>query len=345
MVQATSSAMQETTALPVDATHQDDSAHEHPGRAHPSGYLIVGPTAGGKSALALALAHALAQHGTAAELVSADSMQVYRGMDIGTAKPTPRERARTPHHLIDIRDPTQPFSVSEWLDLAQNACNDIRARAGLPIVVGGTHLYAKAFLEGLFRGPEPDEAIRADLDARELPQLRAELERVDPAAAARIHPNDRRRTVRALEVYRQTGTPISQLQQQWDAGRERRDIRLIGLEWPSETINRRINARVRTMIDLGLVEEVRALWADERLGPQAREAIGYKQLIDHFRGRCPLDEAIERIKIESRRLAKNQRTWLRRLRPTPGAVWLDAEGFDAPELAERALERGNPAAE
>ena len=302
--------------------------------------VIAGPTAGGKSALALALADAITSAGGAAEILSADAFQVYCGMDIGTAKPPPADRARVPHHLIDIRDPRQPFTVDDWLRLADPLIDDVRRRGSVPIVVGGTHLYIKALLEGLFDGPPPDEALRADLAARTDEHLRDELERVDPIAASRLHPNDRRRTIRALEVFRQTGRPISDLQQQWDR-RRRPDARLIVLDWPAEAINRRINARVRHMIDAGLVAEARGLYDAGALGAQARAALGYKQLIEHFEGRLSLDDAIERIKIDTRRFAKNQRTWLRRLSAAPPSapapLTLAAANMPPGALASRVL--------
>lgn len=282
--------------------------------------VIIGPTAGGKSALALDIAGRVP-----AEIVSADSVQVYRGMDIGSAKPSPEERARVPHHLIDIADPRESFTVHEFLARAGAAIDDIRSRGKLPILVGGTHLYIKAFLDGLFEGPAGDESLRAELRAFGRPRLREELLRIDPAAAARIHANDERRTIRALEVHRLTGVPISDLQKQWDREDHRRkDCFLVALWWPAERINPRINARVREMMSRGLVEEARALFDADAFGTQSREALGYRQLIAHFQGRCSLDEAVEQIKIETRRFAKNQRTWLRRLRATPGCVWIDA---------------------
>ena len=268
---------------------------------------------------------AMTEKGGRAEIVTADAFQVYKGMDIGTAKPTPEDRRGIAHHLIDLVEPTDSFTVHDWLRHAERTIADIRARGSLPIVVGGTHLYIKAFLDGMFEGPPVDAALRERLRAQPLAELRAELERADPAAAQRIHPADARRTARALEVFHQTGTPISDLQQQWDReNHSREDCVLIGLDWPAELINPRINARVKEMLDRGLVEEARGLHSSGRLGPQAREALGYKQLIAHFEGRCSLDEAIEKIKVETRRFGKNQRTWLKRLRPTPGSVWIDA---------------------
>ena len=295
------------------------------GDPHPRFPVICGPTAGGKTALAVELALACAALGRDAEIVSADAYLIYRGLDIGTGKPTHEEQRGVPHHLIDIVEPSERFSVHDWLRAAEGEINSIRARGALPIVVGGTHLYIQSILHGMFEGPPPDEALREQLRAIPAPDRRAELERVDPDAASRIHPSDERRTIRALEVFRQTGTPISRLQTQWASAQpDRSDRVLIGLDWSSEAINRRINARVRQMVELGLVEEVRGLWSSGRLGPQAGEALGYKQLVDHFEGRASEKDAIERIKIETRRFAKNQRTWLRRLRTQPGSIWLDA---------------------
>ena len=298
--------------------------------------VILGPTASGKSALGVALAHELDRRGLGpGEIVTADAFQVYRGLDVGTAKPTPDERAGVPHHLIDIVDPRERFSVHDWLRHAETAVADISERGGVPIVVGGTNLYVKAFLEGLFEGPDPDEALRGELRALSQPARRAELERVDPPAAARIDPNDTRRTIRALEVFRQTGVPISTFQQQWDRARSLRPgVRIVGLRWDRDALAARINARVRAMIDAGLVEEAKALWKSGQLGTQSGAALGYKQLIASFQGDCTLDDAIERIKIETRRFAKNQRTWLRRLRSIPGGIWIDAAGLKPEEISQ-----------
>ncbi len=312
--------------------------------------VIVGPTAGGKTALAVAIARLLEQRargggvGGGGEVISADSMLVFRGMDIGTAKPTLEERAGVPHHLIDIADPSEAFSVERWLALAEACIAEIRSRGRVPIVVGGTHLYAKALLEGLFEGPKPDPVLREELAAMDPGERRRELERVDPEAAERIHPNDTRRAIRALEVFRQTGVPISRHQGQWDAGRVRPDALLVGLEWPIGVVNQRINARVKRMMRAGLVDEVRALWAGGGLGVQAREALGYKQLISYFedvergggggRGEAELEGVMERIMIETRRLGKNQRTWLRRLRGMPGGVWIAMEGRSTEDAAQ-----------
>jgi tRNA dimethylallyltransferase len=296
--------------------------------------LILGPTAGGKTQLSIDLAMSLPGGG---ECISADSMQVYRGMDIGTAKPSADERAGVPHHLIDLLDPSaEGFTVDAWLDRAETAIADVRARKRWPIVVGGTNLYIKALVEGLLDGPGPEPGVRAELQQRSLVDLRCELETVDPDSAARIHPNDLRRTIRALEVYRSGGVPLSTLQTQWDRGRARRDVAIIGLDYPPEAINPRINARVRLMMERGLLEEVRDIRGAGGFGRQAREALGYKQLLAALDGHCTVDEAVEQIKIHSRRFAKQQRTWLKRFRLWPRSLWIDAAALDSSSIAERA---------
>jgi tRNA dimethylallyltransferase len=297
--------------------------------------LVLGPTAGGKTRLAIDLARALPGGG---ECICADSMQVYRGMDIGTAKPTAEERAAAPHHLLDLVEPSgDGFTVDTWLELAERTIGEVRARGAWPIVVGGTNLYVQALLEGLFEGPEPDPVLRAALEARETPGLRAALEAADPVAAERIHPNDRKRTIRALEVHQLTGTPISDLQQQWHRGADRPDVRIVGLDWTVEAINRRINARVRDMIERGLVAEVRGLAEGGRLGRQARAALGYRQVLDHLEGSASLEEAVEQIKIRTRRFAKQQRTWLRRFRARPASIWIPADEISPQALVDKAV--------
>lgn len=303
-------------------------------RDHPI-VLILGPTAGGKTALATALAQALPGGG---ECISADSMQVYRGMDIGTAKPSAAERAAAPHHLLDLIDPREDgFTVDRWLELAEQAIAAIRGRGGWPIVVGGTNLYVQALLYGMFEGPPADAALRAELEAATLEQLRMRLEQVDPAAAERIHRNDRRRTVRALEVFAATGRPISEHQRQWfnEDHPPRQDVRIVGLDYSVESINRRINARVKAMMAEGFLEEVGTLAGNGSLGRQAREALGYKQLLAHLNGECSLEDAIEQIKIRTRRFAKQQRTWLRRFRPLGQSRWLAADEMPLQSIVDQ----------
>jgi len=264
-------------------------------------------------------------------------MQVYRGMDIGTAKPSVADRARVPHALVDVADPAEDgFTVERWLTLAREAEEEARRLGRWPILVGGTNLYVKAFLDGLFEGPPPSPELRRTLEALPAAELRRTLEARDPEAAARIHRNDRRRTIRALEVFLETGTPISHLQRQWGANDLTRfkDLRLVGLDFPVEAINRRINARVREMMNQGLLEEVRALHVAGRLGPQARAAVGYRQMIEHLEGSMSLENTVEAIKIASRRLGKQQRTWLRRFRGLPNSRWFEGESEDLPTQVE-----------
>ena len=336
--------------------------------------IIVGPTAGGKTALAIDLVELLRARGVEAEVVSADSALIFRDMQVGTAKPTQAERRGVRHHLIDMVDPqsTETFTVHDWLVAATGSMEEMRSRGVLPVVVGGTNLYVKGLLEGMFEGPGADAGLRATLAELGPEALRARLERVDPEAASRIHANDLRRTIRALEVFELTGTPISSHQRQWierssapslprpgveggaeggaaAVGVDPRYV-LIGLEWSIESINRRINARVRHMMAAGLEAEAHGLWSAGRLGPQACEALGYKQLIAAFheagsRGlpASPLveslrEDAVEKIKIETRRFAKNQRTWLRRLRMSAvKQLWIKADDEPVDGWASRAL--------
>ncbi len=312
--------------------------------------LILGPTASGKTALAIELARRL-PWGAGGECVSADSMQIYRGMDIGTGKAPPQEWQGVPHHLIDIVEPSDDsFSVDRWVELCNDVVEKIRGRGGTPIIVGGTNLYVQALVGGLADAlPAPDVELRARLNEMPLEHLRQRLEEVDPEAAQRIHLNDRKRTVRAIEVFEQTGAPLSAMQQEWAHDRRPRNamrgrhaeaastLFVVGLEYPIEAINHRINARVKAMIEQGLVDEVRRLHMAGALGRNAREGLGYKQIIDHLEGRCSLDDAIEQIKIRTRRFAKQQRTWLRRFRNHQPSTWLDATDQSTQTLADKAL--------
>jgi len=305
--------------------------------------VILGPTAGGKSDLAVAVAQRFG-----GEVLGADSMQVYRGLDAGTAKPSTTQRAAVPHHLVDIVEPTERFTVADWISAAESLIADLHRRGKLPVVVGGTNLYLKALLEGMFEGPPGNEAFRASLESVETHQLHSQLAAVDAEAAGRIDRNDRKRIIRALEVFQATGRPISSLQTQWrsqasgpEAHRPyRHNPILIGLRWSTEAINRRINARVRQMFEPpdgteDLVSETRRLLQAGRLGPQAREALGTKQVLEHLSGRISAQEALERVKIETRRYAKSQRSWLKRY---TGVHWLEAEITSAQELARHACE-------
>ena len=295
--------------------------------------LILGPTAGGKTSLAISLANQLDGGG---ECICADSMQIYKNMNIGTAKPTQEEQAQAIHHLVNIVDPSEDgFTVESWLTRAEQAIEDIRARGKWPIVVGGTNLYVQSLLFGLFDGPDCDQEKRDALNAEPNTLLQERLHALDPEAAERIHINDKRRLVRAIEVCEATGHPLSSLQSQWGKPMPREDAIMIGLTWPVKTINRRINARVRAMFDEGFLDEVNLLQGT--LGKQASEALGYKQLLAHIRGECTLDEAKERVKILTRRYAKQQRTWLRRFQVLPSAHFIDMGDKGMQYAAEQAL--------
>jgi tRNA dimethylallyltransferase len=296
--------------------------------------LVLGVTASGKARLGFELARSLD-----GEIVSVDSMKVYRRMDIGTAKPSREAQEQVRHHLIDVVEPSESFSVGLFLERALATIEDIRRRGKTVVAVGGTALYIKALLYGLFEGPGSDEMIRAELRAQAqregLTPLHEALRRIDPEAAGRIDPNDAKRIIRALEVYRLTGKPISSFQKQFDAGRPKHDWTIIGLRRQKTVESRRINARVKKMIELGLVDEVKSLLAEERpLSRQARCAIGYAEIVDHLAGRMSLDDAVEEIKKNSRRLAKGQRTWFKTFKQVN---WLDIGEEEPPEhVIERA---------
>jgi tRNA dimethylallyltransferase len=270
--------------------------------------VILGSTASGKSALALEMARQIS-----AEILSVDSMQVYRGMDIGTAKPTAAESARVPHHLIDLVDPNESFTVARFVELADALIGESATRSTPLIATGGTPLYYQALFHGLFDGPPADEGLREKLRAMPNDELYRRLTAADPQAAARIHLNDSKRLVRALEVHELTGRPISSFQTDWDAGVFRHDAVWIGLNWDKDAINRRINARVKAMLAGGWIDETCDLLARYgTLSQTAAEATGYRELIDHLQGRQTLDDATEQIKIATRQLARRQMKWFRR---------------------------------
>jgi tRNA dimethylallyltransferase len=284
----------------------------------PNILAIIGPTACGKSALAEAIAHQLG-----ADILSADSMQVYRGMDIGTAKPSAEVRRVVPHHLIDVAEPTEDFSVARFVELADAALRDAVARSKPTIISGGTPLYFKALFEGIFAGPSADPVVRERLAAQSSEQLHTTLQQIDPDSARRIHTNDRRRLIRAIEVFEATGTPITSLQSDWSSGSMRHEALWFGLAWSKDELNRRINQRVRDMITCGWVEEVRALVQKHGdLSRSASQAAGYEQILEHVRGKLSLDDAVEQIKIATRQLARRQIKWFRRF---PNVTWLEGQ--------------------
>jgi len=298
-------------------------------------YFLVGPTAARKTEVGVELATLLD-----AEIVSMDSMAVYEGMDIGTAKPSRELRARVPHHLIDIRKPSEHFDVADYVRLAKQAVIDIRARGRKPLLVGGTYLYLKALTEGLFEGPAADLALRARLQseagASGTAALHARLKVVDPIAAARIHPNDLRRIIRALEVYEITGRPLSSFQTQFGAGNPLCRTIIAGLSVPREIVRRRIAERVEAMFRAGLVEEVRRIRESTGFGRQASQALGYKEVLDYLDGKRDIEETIALVERRTCRFAKQQMTWLRSFK---AVQWMEASADDTPtELARKIWE-------
>lgn len=297
--------------------------------------FLLGCTGSGKGAVGRELAVRIG-----AEIVSVDSMKVFRRMDIGTAKPSAEDRGRVPHHLIDVVEPSEDYSVAQYVATAGETIAEIAGRGRHVLCVGGTPLYIKALSEGLFEGPSADPEIRARLrrQAEEsgTSSLHEALRRVDSVAAERIHPNDLRRLVRALEVYELSGQPITALQTQWDRQRQVYDCTFVGLRWPKEEQNRRTNARVMDMIRRGLVEEVAGLLAEERpLSTTARQALGYAEIIEHLRGEVSLEDTMENIRINTRRFTKAQRTWYKRFRRTR---WIDLEPTESVEEVANTLE-------
>ena len=271
--------------------------------------LAAGPTAIGKSEIALLLAEKIG-----GEIVSVDSMQVYRGMDIGTAKPSAAERGRVAHHLIDVVGVKQPFDAAQFVRLAQTAIADIEGRGKIPILCGGTGLYFKALFEGLGQSPPGDAALRAELEATPLPRLLEELEQRDPFSYGRIDRQNLRRVIRAIEVIRLTGQPFSQQQSAWENNPSpARPEWLFGLERAAGDLHQRIEARVEAMFRGGLVGETQGL-LDAGLGENkvASQALGYRQVIEHLQGVRSLAETVELVKIRTRQFAKRQMTWFRR---------------------------------
>lgn len=290
--------------------------------------IIAGPTAVGKTEASLLLAR---ERG--AEIVSADSMQIYRGMDIGTAKPTPEQRRLVYHHLIDIVDPAQPYSVGDYLRDARNAIEGILKSGGTPIVVGGTGLYIRALMKGLLHGPPADLELRERLLRKEADNgegtLYADLARHDPQAAIKIHPNDLRRTVRALEVFLLRDRKLSDLQREHAFQDQPYIFQLLFLVRGRSELYPRIEQRVDEMIAEGLEDEVKGLmlkgYSRDLISMQA---LGYSHFIEYFSNRASYGETVELLKRDTRRFAKRQFTWFRR---EPDARWVDITGAASPQ--------------
>ena len=276
-------------------------------------WYLTGPTAAGKTGVGVEMARLLA-----AEVISLDSMAVYRGMDIGTAKPTSQQRAAVRHHLIDILDPDQEFSVSNYVAAAHRLIQEIRDAGREVLFVGGTPMYLKAMLRGIYQGPPADWQFRHEVEeeARRvgIESLHARLAQVDPLSAAKLHKNDVRRIIRALEVYKVTGEPISHQQLQFEEGTPAERCRVFVLGWPRATLHHRIDARVEWMFRSGLADEVRQLLEKfGKLGRTASQAVGYREVIEHLGGGTSLDEARLRVKVRTHQFARRQETWFRSL--------------------------------
>lgn len=304
-------------------------------------WYLTGATASGKTAISLELASRLN-----AEIISLDSMSIYRGMDIGTAKPSRKQREQVPHHLIDIREPHETFSVSQYRDLAHACIADIRSRGKDVLFVGGSALYLKAMLRGLFQGPPADWEFRREVEA-EVEQagdaaLHARLKQVDPVSAHRLHVNDRRRIIRALEVLRMTGRPISHWQLEFDYATPADQCHVFTIRRPRAELHQRIAARVEWMFEQGLVEEVRQLLASgKELSHTAQQAVGYCEVLAYLASAMDLPTTKERVLVRTRRFARHQETWFRGLSE---CRILDLETTETPaETAERILELGQPA--
>jgi tRNA dimethylallyltransferase len=291
----------------------------------PKVIVIAGPTASGKTALSVSLALRLG-----GEIINADSMQVYRGMDVGTAKPSEDERKGVAHHLLDVVDPDGEFSAARYRSMAIPLAADIRARGKVCLVVGGTGLYLRSFLNGLFDCPPSNEALRDSLRKEAAIhgalRLHQSLEEMDPESARRIHPNDLFRIIRAIEIYRLTGAPASRLRSSHGFRDSQVEALELFLEVDRDELYRRIDRRCETMAAGGLVEETRAL-LEKGYGPHLKsmQALGYRHMIRHLSGECSLEEAIRTLQRDTRRYAKRQMTWFR---GEPDARWVRTEHED-----------------
>ncbi len=287
--------------------------------------LLAGATATGKSEVALLLAEKF--HG---EIISVDSMQVYRGLDIGTAKPSAAERRRIQHHLIDVADLNESFDAARFTRLAHAAVAEIQTRGHLPILCGGTGLYFKAFLDGLGDAPPANTALRAELEAAPLSELLHELERRDPAAFAKIDRQNPRRVIRAIEVIRLIGKPFSAQRANWAGSSEKSVPPFFGLARASANLHARINARVDLLFERGLIAETKHLLqhglAENKF---ALQAIGYRQVVEHLRGERDLAATVELVKVRTRQFAKRQMTWFRKY---ARMTWIDCAPDDSATL-------------
>ncbi|MEE2887027.1 MAG: tRNA (adenosine(37)-N6)-dimethylallyltransferase MiaA [Planctomycetota bacterium] len=293
-------------------------------------WVLTGPTAAGKTDLALRLAES-----EQLEILSMDSMAVYRRMDIGTAKPSDSARARVPHHLIDLVEPDQDFDTSRWCSAATAAVDEVRSRGRQPLFVGGTPLYLMAFFKGMMEGPAAQPGLRAQLVADEAAEpgvLYRRLAKVDAEAAQRIHQNDHKRQVRALEYFELTGQPISQQRQQFESDGWRVPCRIAAVSRDREELQDRVKVRTSAMLDAGLLEEVASIQDDSGFSNTAAAAIGYAQCLHHLEvGYKDIEELRNMIRRSTHRLIRRQTSWLRRI---PEVQWFDP-GTSVADLTER----------
>ncbi len=301
-------------------------------------WFLTGATASGKTKVSLELAQILD-----AEIISLDSMAIYRGMDIGTAKPDLNQQSMIPHHLIDIVEPPESFSVSEYRVAALEKIREIQATGKQVLFVGGTALYLKALLRGLFEGPPADWEFRKEIE-QEIENSGAEflhqrLAMIDPVSAHKLHENDHRRIIRALEVYKQTGKPISHWQMQFDEGRQSDQCRVFTMRHARPVLHQRIETRVESMFSEGLVDEVKSLlerWTD--IGKTASQAVGYREVIEYSEGKMTMEETIERVRVRTRKFARHQETWFRGMSECR-IIDIDSD-FEPSELANQIVSLG-----
>lgn len=299
---------------------------------HPRSVFIAGPTAVGKSEIALRLADQLN-----GEIISVDSMQVYRGLNIGTAKASSSDRVRVPHHLVDICELTESFDAAKFVRLAEAAVTEIRARHRVPVFCGGTGLYFNAFLAGLGEAPSANLELRAELESMPFATLLRELRERDPAAYEKIDKLNPRRVIRAVEVIRLTGKKFSEQRAEWKTESQKRKVEsFFCITRQPADMHARINVRVDEMFRQGLVEETRELLAQGlEQNPTAMQAIGYRQVVEHLRGERSLPETIELVKLRTRQFAKRQLTWFRR---HGNCRWIELQPDDSPDAILPRLE-------
>lgn len=294
----------------------------------PPVFVVLGPTASGKSLLAIEVARRCG-----GEIISVDALKVYRGLDIGTAKPTAAQRAEIPHHGLDLVEPGEPYSVAQFLDWARPVLDDVIARGKLPVLDVTAPLYLKALMYGISRGPRPDEGLRRKLEATPLEDLYPRLQQLDPSRAAELHPNDRKRIIRALEFVLLDQKPMSE-GAGWDAPRTDYRWVLTGIRWTREALYRRVLERVDAMLAAGWLDEVRRVARSPGFSRTAAEAHGYKRLLAHLRGELTLDQAVEQTRKDVKTFARKSMTFFKRFERVQ---WLDVSSEEELGRAARYL--------